>query len=145
MPVNDEAPDGAETSRAYEPCLEAAYAFLDAFENGDWERFRNCFAEDATVFFLPSAHFPRRAEGRAEIEAVFPRVFAAARQKESVAPYLTIEPKDIRLHQLHRAGVVTFHLEDPDAFGRRTIVFEKREETWLIVHLHASNLSGNHV
>ena len=50
MPVNDETTYGAETSPAYEPCLEAAYAFLDAFVNCDWERFRNYFAEDAAEF-----------------------------------------------------------------------------------------------
>ena len=39
-------------------------------------------------------------------------------------------------------AVVTFHLGDEPPYNRRTLVFEKREGRWLIVHLHASRPPG---
>ncbi|WP_368501919.1 nuclear transport factor 2 family protein [Flavitalea sp. BT771] len=33
-------------------------------------------------------------------------------------------------------------LEDPGMFGRRTLVFEKRDHSWFIIHLHASGISN---
>jgi ketosteroid isomerase-like protein len=112
--------------------------FLDAFRNLEWERFQSFFAEDATAFFPPSAREPKLAEGKPEIETVFKRVFAAAQERSKQPPYLAIEPKSVKIQMLGNVAIVTFHLEDPDLFGRRTVVFQKREHRWLIVHLHAS-------
>ena len=52
----------------------ALQSFIQAFDNLDWDRFRSFFADDATVFYPRG--FPRRAQGRAEIEANFQQVFA---------------------------------------------------------------------
>src|ERR1700722_2852830 len=41
-------------------------AFIQTFDNLDWERFRSFFADDATVFYPRG--MARRAHGRAEIE-----------------------------------------------------------------------------
>jgi len=35
--------------------------------------------------------------------------------------------------------LVTFHLDHSDSFSRRTIVFQKQNESWFLIHLHASN------
>lgn len=43
--------------------------FIQAFDNLDWEAFRQCFADNATVFH--PRQFPCRAEGRAGIEETF--------------------------------------------------------------------------
>lgn len=133
---------GDETSFSpyQESCLQAMQRFLEAFRNLDWEMFCQSFAEDATFFFPPTARAPRRANNKSEIEAIFQRVFENARRQKEHPPYLTIEPKDMRLQMLQNAALVTFHLEDPDVFGRRTVVLENRGGRWLIVHLHASNL-----
>ena len=112
--------------------------FLDAFRNLEWERFQSFFAEDATAFFPPSAKEPQLAEGKSKIETIFKRVFAAARERSRQPPYLAIEPKSVKVQMLGNVAIVTFHLEDPDLFGRRTVVFQKRDHRWLIVHLHAS-------
>jgi len=122
---------------------KTAGQFIQAFINLEWERFRSFFAADATGFFPPSAQFPRRANGKAEIENVFRVVFEGARKRKSGPPYLSIEPKEIKVQMLGDVAIVTFHLEDPGMFGRRTMVFQKRGKQWLIVHLHASAVMVN--
>lgn len=118
-----------------------ARQFIASFVNLDWNRFRGFFATDATAFFPPSAQFPRRADGKAEIEKVFKTVFERARKQKASPPYLTIEPKQMKIQMLGDIAILTFHLEDPDLFGRRTIVFRKYGKRWLIVHLHASAIT----
>ena len=82
----------------------------------------------------------RRRNGKNEIEAVFQAVFEAARKGKSSPPYLNIQPKDLKTQMLNDAVVVTFHFDrDETSFSRRTIVFQKQNGKWLIVHLHASN------
>ena len=118
----------------------AAAAFVEAFNNLDWEKFRLGFSDDATVFF-PFPQFPRRASGRAEVEAIFKRFFDEARKRKAAPPYLNIEPKEMQTQVLGDAAVVTFHLGEGDTAGRRTLVFQKRQGRWLIAHLHASSLA----
>lgn len=113
--------------------------FLTAFDNLDWEAFRNVFADDATVYF-PSQR-ATRATGRAEVEATFRQVFERIRATKNAPPYLSLEPVDLDVQFFGDAAVATFHLYDlPDATGRRTVVLEKRAGEWKIVHLHASNI-----
>jgi ketosteroid isomerase-like protein len=129
------------TDSASAAVQKTAEQFIEAFINLDWERFRRFFAKDATAFFPPSAQFPRRANGKAEIEQVFRAVFEAARKRKSSPPYLNIEPKEMKVQILGDVAIVTFHLEDPDMFGRRTIIFQRQGRQWLIVHLHSSGVS----
>lgn len=119
---------------------KAVDAFIEAFNNLDWENFRLSFADDATVFF-PFPQAPRRANGRAEVEAVFKPFFDAGRKQKPNPPYLNIEPKDVRIQGLKDVAIVTFHLEGGDAVGRRTVVFQKQKGKWLIVHLNASSIA----
>lgn len=123
--------------------MRAANDFLDAFRNLDWERFRTAFDDNATVFFPPSANQPRRATGKAEIESTFTSVFGKARLLKSHPPYLDIRPKNLNIQTFDNVAIVTFHLEDPGWFGRRTIVFNKKAGKWLIVHLHASAVAAS--
>ena len=118
----------------------AAAAFVEAFNNLDWEKFRLGFSDDATVFF-PFAQFPQRASGRAEVEAIFKRFFDEVRKRKAAPPYLNIEPKDMQIQALGDAAIVTFHLGEGDTVGRRTLVFQKQKGRWLIAHLHASSLT----
>ena len=118
----------------------AAAAFVEAFNNLDWEKFRLGFTDDATVFF-PFPQAPQRASGRAEDEAVFKRFFDEGRKRKGAPPYLNIEPKGMQIQVLGDAAIVTFHLGDDDTVGRRTLVYQNQKGRWLIAHLHASSLA----
>lgn len=113
--------------------------FLHAFENLDWERFRQSFADDATVFY-PRA-FPERANGRAEFEKTFTIVFEQIRGNQT-ALYMHIEPRNLTIQLLGETAIATFHLDDRPAFlNRRTLVLHKTPVGWKIVHLHASEVA----
>jgi len=115
--------------------------FTDAFTNCNWERFTECFADDATAFFPPSAKFPYRANNKIEIENIFKGVFENARKQKSKPPYIDIHPKDLKIQMSGSAAIVTFLLYDPDLLGRRTIVLKKDNDKWKIIHLHASGIN----
>ena len=93
--------------------------FIQAFDNLDWEKFRNAFAEDATVFC--PREFPHRANGRAEIEANFRHVFEQIRGQASKPPYMDIQPRELHIQMLGDVAIAMFHLDDrPGVLNRRT-------------------------
>src|SRR5690242_15226520 len=109
--------------------------FITAFDNLDWERFRTCFADDATV--IHPALFSHRLDGRANFEPAWQRVFEKTRADsgKSQPPYMDLKPQDIKIQMLDRAAVVTFHLDrGGSSVGRRTLVLRKDPEGWKIVH-----------
>ena len=114
--------------------------FIKAFTTLNWSDFTECFADDVTAFFPPSAKFPYRANNKAEVNNIFRAVFENARKQKSEPPYLDIQPKDLKIQMLGPVAIVTFLLEDPDLLGRRTIVLKKDKLNWRIVHLHASGI-----
>jgi ketosteroid isomerase-like protein len=116
--------------------------FITAFENLDWERFRNAFADDATVFY--PREFPDRANGRSEIERQFKKVFEQIRARKATAPYMEIQPRDLGIQIIDEMAVVTFHLDDRAGFvNRRTVILHRTSTGWKIVHLHASEVAVN--
>jgi ketosteroid isomerase-like protein len=117
--------------------------FVDAFDNLDWERFSAFFADDATMF--QPRKFTRRADGKAEILAQFRRVFETIRRKQVKGPYMTLQPRDLKIQMLGSdVAIVTFHLDDrPGVLNRRTILWQRKDSNWKIVHIHASELSLN--
>jgi ketosteroid isomerase-like protein len=123
---------------------EVLAKFIEAFDNLDWERFRAAFDDDATVFY-PRA-VPERANGRTEFEKAFKTVFQQIRGEKRMPPYMDIQPKDLRIHVFGSTAVATFHLDDRAGFlNRRTIVLNKTQAGWKIVHLHASEVAnGGH-
>jgi len=116
-------------------------AFVDAFSNLKWDEFSACFDERATAFFPPSARFPSRANGKEEILGIFKNVFENARKQKDSPPYISIHPMGARVQLAGSVAVVTFMLEDPTLFGRRTLVLQKEGGKWLIIHLHASGVA----
>ena len=113
--------------------------FIQAFDNLDWEKFRNTFAEDATVFY--PREFPHRANGRAEIEANFRHVFQQIRGQATKPPYMDIQPRELHIQMLGDVAIATFHLDDrPGVLNRRTVVLSRTTGGWKIVHLHASEV-----
>ncbi len=117
--------------------------FLRAFENLDMTTFISCFAEDATVFF-PLPEPPQRFAGKAAIRAHFQQVFATIRKGSASLrpPYHKLKPEEPLVQLLTPdAAVVSFHLRNSERIARRTLVLQKVGKSWLIVHLHASNVS----
>jgi ketosteroid isomerase-like protein len=119
---------------------EALAQFIRAFDDLDWEHFRLAFDDNATVFY-PRA-MPRRANGHGEFEKAFKTVFQQIRDGKTAAPYMDIQPREMRIQFFGDVAIATFHLDDRAGFlNRRTIVLNKTEKGWKIVHLHASEVS----
>jgi ketosteroid isomerase-like protein len=119
---------------------EALARFIQAFDDLDWEKFRLAFDDSATVFY-PRAS-PERANGRAEFEKIFKTVFEQIRSGRTAAPYMDIQPRKMRIQLFGNVAIATFHLDDRAGFvNRRTIVLNKNETGWKIVHLHASEVA----
>ena len=121
---------------------QATTHFLTSFENLDMPAFLACFADDATAFF-PAPEPPERVTGKAAIRSRFQLVFDAIRKGASAGPpYHRLEPQDLQIQSLGaETAVVSFHLRNSERIARRTLVIKKVRSTWLIAHLHASNLS----
>jgi ketosteroid isomerase-like protein len=114
--------------------------FIQAFDNLEWDKFRSFFADDATVFY--PREFPGRAEGREQFEKYFRKVFDRIRAGRTQAPYMDIQPRDLKLQITGDITIATFQLDDrPGFLNRRTIVLQKQKSGWKIVHLHASEVA----
>jgi ketosteroid isomerase-like protein len=119
---------------------DALAKFIRAFDDLDWEGFRLAFDDNATVFY-PRA-VPERANGRAQFENTLKTVFEQIRSGKTAAPYMDIQPKEMRIQLFGDVAIATFHLDDREGFlNRRTIVLNKTGMGWKIVHLHASEVS----
>lgn len=114
---------------------------VDALSHLKLEKLTEQFTEDATAFFPPSSKRMQRANNRKEIEITFGGFFENLK-KQNIT-HLEIHPVDIKIQVLHETAVASFHLNDPELFGRRTIVLQKTKGRWLIVHLHASGVKPN--
>ena len=113
--------------------------FVNDFTNLRWENFISHFSDDVTAFFPPSAKFSYRANNKSEVADIFRKVFEHAKKQKSGPPYLVIDPKEMLIQVSGTIAVASFLLEDPDLLGRRTIVLRNDgNDTWKIIHLHAS-------
>ena len=67
---------------------QALDRFITAFNNLDWDRFRNAFANDVTLFNpdIPEAPSVDRLDGRQLVENGFRSVFEASRKAASGPP-----------------------------------------------------------
>ncbi len=113
-------------------------SFVDSFNNLEWDRFRDHFSDEATVFF-PAPYTPARASGRAAVEEGFRGVFERWRNERPGPPYLDIRPLDVMVQSYGEIHVVTFHLADGEKHSRRTFVLGKEAGVLKILHLHASS------
>jgi ketosteroid isomerase-like protein/quercetin dioxygenase-like cupin family protein len=119
--------------------MKSVTDFVAAFNNFNWTAFRESFADDATMFH-PFWNQAKRLQGRQEIETAWLTVFPEFADINNTRK-LQISPKDINLQFYRHTAIVTFHLGDGvNALSRRTLVMEKKKQSWKIVHLHASNL-----
>ena len=132
-----------KTNAAPRNSVEQALAsFLTAFDNLDWPSFAACFSDDATVFH-PALPNVRRTDSRKDFESAWLGVFARIRASSgrSSPPYMDLKPRDLRIQFLSPdVALVTFHLFDWPATGRRSVILKRFPDGWKIVHLHASNI-----
>jgi uncharacterized protein (TIGR02246 family) len=136
------APLRAQTKPSQEQTAVRSFLadFIQAFNNLDWEKFRNAFTDDATVFYPRGT--ANRASGRTEVEKHFRDVFEQIRAGRAAGPYMDLEPRALEIQILRDAAVVTFHLDDRPGFvNRRTLVLKKVRGEWKIAHLHASEVA----
>lgn len=134
------AQNNTEPSRDSLQVVIATKKFVDVFANLKWDEFISFFSDDATCFFPAYRMQPQRAASKEELAKTFKLLFENARKQKTEPPYLTIEPKEIKIQMTGEVAIVTFHLNSASNFGRRTIVFKKQNENWLIIHMHASTL-----
>ena len=129
------------TSRTEESAVRTFLAeFISAFDNLEWDKFRNSFTDDATVFYPRGA--ANRANGRAQFEEHFRLVFEQIRAGRTSGPYMHLQPRDLRVQIIGNAAIVTFQLDDRPGFvNRRTLVLRKAGGVWKIAHLHASEVA----
>jgi len=106
-------------------------SFMSALNDLDAERISAAFAEDATAFF-PLAQ-PQRANGRAEIDAVFRRYVEGAKGQKT-----NLVPQDMKVETSGDLALVTFQVPGGST-ARRTFVLRRIGGRWLIAHMHASN------
>ena len=133
----------ADQSMAQSEIRETLAQFLQTFDNLDWPRFRDYFAEDATMFH-PGPPNVKRIDSPLEFEKAWLVVFARIKTASgrSAPPYMSLQPQDVKIQMLsNEIALVTFHLMDANVLSRRTIVLRHDSGRWKIVHLHASNLT----
>jgi ketosteroid isomerase-like protein len=119
--------------------------FIAAFNSLDWEAFRRSFADSASLFNpdIPDAISLHRMDGRNDIERNFRAVFDAADAGTDHERSPNIRPENVRLQSFGDTVIITFEFtRSGHSTGRRTIVFNKLKGSWLIVHIHASNVTA---
>jgi ketosteroid isomerase-like protein len=122
---------------------EAWSTFLTAFDNLDWQAFRNCFSSTPTIFH-PAAPNIRRIDSPDQFEKAWLGVFERIKKSSghTSPPYTSLDPLDLRVEKLSEdVALVTFHLIDGSTVNRRTLVFKREPNGWKIVHIHASNIT----
>ena len=130
LPVSAAKPDSVE---------QTVSRFLVAFANRDVPAFTDFIAEDATMFFPPSAPGvpPLRVQGKTEITRAFAELYARLGLTKTTGRQ--IQPQDLLVQQYDSFAVVTFHLGSDATRGRRSFVFRRTGSQWKVVHLHASD------
>ena len=129
--------------------FDAIHAFLTGFisdfENLDWPKFRERFADESTVFF-PPRFSTELAAGREETDHAWNNVFTKIRalSGRSVAPFMRLQPVDLKIERWGPTAVVTFTLGvKGEPIDRRTLVLRESSQKWLIVHLHGSTIAAS--
>ena len=134
------APHNASTATTLESEVRSAMAnFMDALNALDVERIERTFADDVTAF-VPNAQSDE-AIGRRAVTAIF-RTFAD--RLRPTTPRLHLVPEDERVDVSSTLAVVTFAIHDatPPVTHRRTFIFRRVGDRWLISHFHASDLAS---
>jgi ketosteroid isomerase-like protein len=116
----------------------AMSGFMDALNALDADRMATFFAPDITAF-VPVAQ-AERVEGKDAVVRIF-RAFVE--RTRPVTSRLSLVPEDLKVELSGPLAVVTFNVRDTSAglVRRRTFVWRRVEDRWLISHFHASDLA----
>jgi hypothetical protein len=116
--------------------------FIGAFNALDWDTFRSCLADSASLFNpdIPGAISLHRLDGRTDVERSFRAVFdAAANGPPPRGP--NIHPEHVSFQQFSNTALVTFEFpRSGGSFGRRSLFLIREHGSWKILHIHASNV-----
>ena len=118
--------------------VRAAFlGFFDALNALDAERMLSFMAPDVTAF-MPNAK-AERVDGREELAAIY-RSFVE--QTRRTAPRLDYVPQDVRVEVAPPLALVTASVRSsaPGVVRRRTFVFRRVGDRWLVCHFHASDV-----
>lgn len=124
----------------------ALFAFLRSFAACDLPAMEAAFAPDATSFNAvnagtgdpgPERQSLKRAPGMPDGM----RRLALTLPKERPGPpyHRPDLINDLMVQVLGDIALCTFHFDNPERLGRRTIILVRRAGGWKILHLHASN------
>ena len=115
--------------------------FMDALNALDVARMDAAFTDDVTAF-VPVAQADE-VVGHAALTRIF-TVFAD--RTRLATPRLNLVPEDEQIAVSHDLAIVTFQIRDraPPMTHRRTFVFRRVGDRWLISHFHASDLPGQY-
>ncbi len=109
--------------------------FISALNALDTDRIAAYLAPDVTVF-VPTVQ-PGRVSGKAAVVEIF-RDYVNATRK--TVARTAIVPEDSLIEFGGDVAVVSFTVKSSGSVARRTFVFRRSGDTWLISHFHASNL-----
>jgi len=120
--------------------------FVAAFNALDWASFKNCLADDVSLFNpdIAAAISLRRIDGRKEVERSFRAIFDAAGAGGPAPHGPNIVPEHISLARTGDAALVTFEFKRSEhSFGRRSLLLTQVNGEWRVSHIHASNVDTN--
>lgn len=124
----------------------ALMTFLRNFADCNLAAMEAAFAPDAASFDAVTAGTdqPAPAKERLMRSAGMPeamRRIALALPKERPGPpyHRPDLIKDLLVQVAGDMALCTFHFDNPERLGRRTIVLVRRAKAWRILHIHASN------
>jgi uncharacterized protein (TIGR02246 family) len=120
--------------------VKALYvAFNDAWERRDMDFIRDYFAHDDDMLLF----FERRQlRGWRDVETLYENMFAHARPGSVSSSYTNLQVK-ARGDMAYVAANFELQVTSPEGekatdSGRVTVVFERRDGTWWVVHRHTS-------
>jgi ketosteroid isomerase-like protein len=140
------APAAAHSQNDAAEAEVALMAFLTNFAACDLAAMEAAFAPEATSFdgiyagsalATPLRESLKRAPG---MPAGMRRIALALPKERPGPPYHRPDLiHDLMVQVEGDVALCTFHFDNPDRIGRRTIVLVRRSASWRILHIHASN------
>lgn len=138
LPVSGRSDEQLETDcTAKQEICAFLKTYFAAFNSRDWDAFRNTFDDNITVMFDRPGP-PERRNGRAAVEELFRRIFPSTPPVAGALPPPLI-PEDLLIQDLGDSAVISFHMRSTGDFSRRTLVLQKANDRWRVVHIHASS------
>ncbi len=108
--------------------------FLAAVNTANTDRFVACFAANATAFF-PSTASAQRRRGIEQIRRAVEPVFAQGPRNPPA------RLGDLEIEVDGKLAVVSFDAGNDTLHARRTLILQRTDRKWQIIHLHASNVA----